>query len=140
MLSPAESGKRCRLALGERFKCEWGSYRLRNRTLLFPGKSVFALYSDYHPKISQWFYGVPKSEWEDWQNHYMAILMKESNEVNYVLLDQKESETLLRKCGQDSKGEKKINIRRPASGGEIYIVEWEDFPLANRCNSLQVPW
>jgi hypothetical protein len=66
--------------------------------------------------------------------------MKESNEVNYVLLDQKESETLLRKCGQDSKGEKKINIRRPASGGKIYIVEWEDFPLASRCNSLQVPW
>jgi len=108
--------------------------------MLFNGKAVFALYSDFHVRISQWFYGVPKTEWEDWQNQYLAILMKELNEVGYVLLNQKESVTLLSKCGQDSKGEKKINIRRPTGGGRIYIVEWEEFPLSSRQSSLQVSW
>ena len=140
MLSPAESGKRCRIALGERLKSELGSFSLRSRTLSFTGKSVFVSYSDFHANISQWFYGVPKHEWEDWKHDFMAILMKESDEVNYILLDQRECVTLFKKCGQDSRGDKKINIRRPTNGGKIYIVEWEDFPLTSKCNPLQVSW
>ena len=108
--------------------------------MLFESNTVFALYSDFHAQISQWFYGVPKSEWEDWQNQSLAILMKESSEVYYVLLNPMETVTLLNRCGQDSKEEKKINIRRPTSGGKLYFVEWEEFPLSSRLGPLQVPW
>src|SRR5713101_8710995 len=143
MLTPAECGRRCRVSFGELFKPQWGSYRCGGRgssKMLFESNTVFALYSDFHADQSQWWYGVPKSEWEDWQNQSLAILMKESSEVYYVLLNPKETVTLLSRCGQDSKGTKKITIRRPTSGGRIYFVEWQEFPLPSRLCSLQVPW
>lgn len=139
MPTPSEWGKICRRALGDQLKPKWGSYSLTGRKLLFDGKVVFALYSNFHSEISQWFYGISKTEWNDWQNDYLAILMKELNEVNYVLLDQTESVTLLSKCGQDSRGEKKVNIRRPTGAGAIYVVEWEEFHISRRISSLQLP-
>ena len=106
--------------------------------MLFKSNTVYTLYSNFN---AQWWYGVPKSEWEDWQNQHLAFLMKESNEVYSVLLNPNEAVTLLSRCGQDhSKGDKKITIRRPTSGGEIYFVEWNEFPLSSRLCSLQVPW
>ena len=138
MPTPREWAKICRGALGEHLKPAWGSYRLKGRKLLFDEKSVYALYSDFHQRNSQWFYGVPKTEWKDWQNDYLAILMKELNEVNFILLDQAEAITLLSKCGQDYRDEKKVNVRRPTGVGGIYIVEWEELRLSSRSNSLQV--
>ena len=108
--------------------------------MLFESNTVFALYSDFHAGQSQWWYSVPKSKWEDWQTQSLVILMKESSEVYYVLLNPKESITLLSRCGPHySNVDKYVTIRRPTSGGEIYFVEWSEFPLLSRLCSLQVP-
>jgi hypothetical protein len=141
MLTPRQCGIRCRLAFGDHLKPRWGAYRLKGRKILFRDQPVFAAYSDFHENISQWFYGIPKIEWEDWQSQFLAILMKESYEVSYVLLDPSESALLLAKCGKDKKtDEKKINIRMPTSGERIYIIEWKDFPLYSRISHLPVLW
>ena len=140
MLTPVECGKRCRVAFADHFKPRWGSYRLTGRKILFRDQPVFAAYSDFHANISQWFYGIPRDEWRDWPKQSLAILMKESYDVSYVLLDPKESTSLLAKCGQDKNGEKKINIRMPTGGGRIYIVEWEDFPIHSRIARLPILW
>ncbi len=87
MLTTKECGKKSRIAFGDFFKAKYGSYRLRNTQLLFNNTTIFALYSDFHSQTSGWFYDVPQSEWEDWKNHFLVILMKESNEVCYVLLN-----------------------------------------------------
>ena len=108
--------------------------------MLFESNTVFAVYSDFHADQSQWWYSVPKSEWEDWQTQSLAILMKESSEVYYVLLNPKESITLLSRCGPHYGNVDKYITIRPISGGEIYFVEWSEFPLLSRLCSLQVPW
>ena len=106
----------------------------------FRSNTVLALYSDFHEKTSGWWYGVAKSEWEHWQNQSLVILMRESNNVYYLLLNPDEAVALLSKCGQDYKGYKKINIRRPTSSGGIYLIEWNEFPLSSRICPLQVSW
>jgi hypothetical protein len=131
-------GRRCRLALGDFLKPDWGSYQLKGRKLIFNDITAFALYSNFSVKLSQWFYGVPQTEWKNWYNQYLVILMRELNEVSCLILNPQEAITLLNKCGQDGKGEKKITIRRPKSGGQIYIVEWHEFPLSRKINSLNI--
>lgn len=138
MLTPRECGIRCRVALGNILKSQYGAYRLKGRKLLFKDTKIFTVYTDFHPEISQWFYGVPEIEWGDWKNQYLAAIMKESNKAYYVLIPSDETALLFSKCGKDYKGNKKINIRRPTSGGKIYFVEWQEFPLPRRLLFLPV--
>lgn len=139
-LTPAECGRRCRKAFCESSKGNWGEYSMRGRKITFRHKTVFALYSDYNPLTSVWFYGVPSDEWQDWQDQLLLILMKEADEVNYTILQPKETVSLLSRCGQDRIGDKKIHVRRPTGGGRLYFVEWQDFPLHNRIAPLRVRW
>lgn len=66
--------------------------------------------------------------------------MKQSTEVNFALLEPLEAVELLSRCEPQSMRNKKVNIRVPANAGRIYIQEWQNFPLAERIQRLNVPW
>ncbi len=138
MLTPYECGRRCRVAFAEHHKLQYGSYRLRNSTIMFRDISVYSVYSDFHLKPSIWWYGIPKTQWDDWNNQFLVLLMKDGIEVNYALLNPNEAIELLHKCRPVTREEKKINIRRPTTAGKIYFVEWDQFPLASRVLPLKV--
>jgi hypothetical protein len=138
MLTPNECGRRCRMTFADYYKPQHGLFRFRNRKIIFNDITVYSLYSDFHPRSSGWWYGVPKDEWDDWGNQSLVLLMKEGNEVNFVLLNPNEAIALLNKCKAVGNDEKKINIRRPTTAGKTYIIEWSQFPLENRMCPLKV--
>lgn len=140
MLTPRECGIRCRIAFAENYKFQYGSYRFGNSKskILFKEEIIYSVYSDFHPKPSQWWYGIPKVEWDDWSNQSLVILMKDGNEVNYALLKPNEAIELFKRCKAVSRDEKKINIRMPTDAGKIYIIEWDQFPIASILQPLKV--
>lgn len=138
MLTPNECGRRCRVAFAESYKSQYGSYRFRNSKILFRDEIVYSIYSDFNTKSSKWWYGIPKTEWGDWGNQSLVILMKEENNVNYAVLKPNEALELLKRCRAVTRDEKKINIRRPLGSGKIYIQEWDQFPIASRLLPLKV--
>ncbi len=137
MLTPRENGKRCRLALGEFLKPPLGPYALDGRTLIFNGREIFVLYSSFQVSTSQWWYGIQQEEWEEWGDRFVAFLMRDRRDVNFVMLDPKESGTLLGKCRHDYNGQKEMHIRI-REGGRVYFVEWQNFSLAGRVQPLKV--
>jgi hypothetical protein len=140
MPNPHECGRLCRQALADHLKERFGLGRLKDRRIVFEKHVVFAAYSDFHECNSLWFYGVPRAEWEESPNQMLAFLMKESSEVTYVLLDGAEATLLLARVRLGQGGETRINIRRPANGGQIYFVEWQEFQLNKRTANLPVTW
>jgi hypothetical protein len=98
------------------------------------GNKFLTLYSSLNN--DRWFYGISGKYWENWdEKTYMVLLLGDGSKCDYVILNPKESQALLKRIQPAKDKQKKINIRIPSLGKD-YIQEWPDFPLAQRVISL----
>ncbi len=132
-----EFGKFAREQLLRKFEGTWGNYeQLAGISLFrFPnGNKFLTLYSSLN--ADRWFYGVSEQYWRNWdEKTYMVLLLGDERKCDYVILNPKESQDLLKKIQPAKDKQKKINIRIPSLGND-YIQEWESFPLTARIISL----
>ena len=140
-----EWGERCRRSLANHLKPTWGrSYLSSDGVLFFRSKDggeleINALYSTFNETSTLWWYSVKNDYWGDWQdNRHLAFLMRDADGVNYLILNPRESHTLLKNCGQGQDEDKNIHIRRPAHMGQEYFVEWQDLRLVGRIMPLPI--
>lgn len=134
-----EFGEFAREQLLREFKENWGDFeQLAGISLFrFPnGNKLLTLYSSLNN--DKWFYGVSEQHWRNWdEKTYMVLLLGDEEKCDYVILNPKESQDLLRKIQPAHDNQKKINIRIPSSGSE-YITEWPSFRFKNRVKSLGI--
>lgn len=132
-----EFGKFAREQLLRKFEGTWGNYKQLAGISLFKfsnGNKFLTLYSSLNN--DRWFYGVSGKYWENWdEKTYMVLLLGDGSKCDYVILNPKESQALLRRIQPAKDKQKKINIRIPSLGND-YIQEWQDFPLTQRVISL----
>ena len=132
-----EFGKFAREQLLRKFEGTWGNYKQLAGISLFEfsdGNKFLTLYASLID--NKWFYGVSEQYWENWdEKTYMVFLLGDGSRCDYVILNPKESQNLLRRIQPARTKQKKINIRIPSLGKD-YIQEWPDFPLAQRVISL----
>ena len=132
-----EFGKFAREQLLRKFEGIWGSYKQLAGISLFKfsnGNKFLTLYSSLN--YDRWFYGVSEQYWGNWDEEtYMVLLLGDGSKCDYVILNPKESQELLRRIQPAKDKQKKINIKIPSLGNE-YIQEWRNFPLAQRVISL----
>jgi len=132
-----EFGKFARESLLRKFEGTWGNYEQLAGISFFKfsnGNKFLTLYSSLNN--DRWFYGVSEQYWKNWDGKtYMVLLLGDASKCDYVILNPKESQDLLRSIQPAKDKQKKINIRIPSLGNE-YIQEWNSFPLAERVISL----
>jgi hypothetical protein len=132
-LTKQEYGKLVRKEFLDFIKPEWGNYKSLSGYLygFKNNKKILTLYSNFLNN-DRWWYGVSKEYWSNWDEYtYMALLMRDGMNCDFVMLNPRESEELLNRTDPDLKGQKHINIRMP-SVGKVYIQKWQDFPFAQR--------
>lgn len=130
-------GKFAREQLLRVFEGPWGKYTQLAGISLFKfsnGNKFLTLYSSLN--YDRWFYGVLEQYWKQWdEKTYMVLLRGDGSKCDYVILDPREAQDLLRRIQPAKSKQKKVNIRIPSLGDE-YIQEWKGFPLAQRVISL----
>ncbi len=135
-----ELGKQSRKLLVKHLEPEWGWMVLKDTIRLVAedqSQQIICLYSGgSSDSAGKWFFGINKKYWSNWRdNDYLAFLMRDGNSCSYILLSSDEAKHLLSESGPDMNGEKKINIRTPASG-KIYFQELPDFNIEGRIVTL----
>ena len=116
-----------------KFEKTWGNYEQLAGISFFKfsnGNKFLTLYSSLNN--DRWFYGVSEQYWQNWDGKtYMVLLLGDGRKCDYVILNPKESQDLLKRIQPAKDNQKKINIRIPSLGNE-YIQEWQSFPLKER--------
>jgi hypothetical protein len=135
--SPQQYGKWCRKTFLTHLEKEWAELVLREPWILEKGKrKILARVSKLNEKYYKYFYDVYQDDWQAWDSDsYLAFLMRDGEQLSYVLMNPKESKELLDKINPATDGSKKINIYMPRPG-KLYIQKWPEFPFAARIIKL----
>ncbi len=129
-LSRQDYGVLCRRKFVKHFEKKWGSYEVLRKTLFefSNGRKVLTPFASL--SYNRWWFGISKQYWKNWDNQtYMALLMREGNKCDFVLLNPTESLELLNGIKPVTSFQKMINVYLPSGSGRIYIQEWQDFPF-----------
>lgn len=128
--SPQQYAKWCRKTFLTHLEKECGELVLRGLWILAKDKRIILACYSKLLEIKFW-YGVGQHDWQKWESDScLAFLMRDGEELSYVLLNPKESQELLDKINPATTGSKNINIYM--GPGKLYIQEWPDFPFAGR--------
>ena len=130
--SRQQYGKWCRETLVKHLENEWGKLDLREPWIFGKDKIKILARVSIFNKNNRYFYDVYQNDWENWDsNSYLALLMRDEEQLSYVLLNPNESQELLDRINFATDGSKNINVYMP-SPGKLYIQVWRDFPHAAR--------
>ena len=137
-LSSRLCGALSRAALKIHLYSNWGNLTLI-KSWLIPDdnrKRILTLYSNRFVRYGKWWFGVTYNAWRNWNDtDYLALLMREHDKCNFVLLNPEEAKYLFSKINPARDDSKKINIWESIPG-RIHIQEWQEFPFAERMIGL----
>lgn len=128
--SDKQYAKWCRETLIDHLEKDWGKLILKGYWILAnDGMKFLAICASLSE--DRFWYGVTHHDWQNWDdNCYLIFLMRDGEQVSYVMMDPVDSRKLLDKINP-GKNSKIINVRMPSSG-KLYIQAWEDFQFAAR--------
>jgi hypothetical protein len=130
-------------SLGRQLKKKFGDFQSVGQSrLVFDKARVLSKYSSFHSEQARWFWGVPKTYWQNWENtdHLALIYENETDHGDkylYVLLDAAEAKELFRACSV-SNDEKKINMRIYMDEHLARFQEWKEFDVQARTQPLHL--
>ena len=137
-----ELEKMLKESLGNKLKENWGSFSLRNRSLLdFGNKRILCKYSSFSEGQRKWFWGVSKIYWNEWQDtDYLALILEDGiGGYSYLLFKSEEARRLF-KNSSESNGEKKISMRIYADDDKPHLQDWQSFDVEGRMRKLNIDW
>ena len=138
-----EREKQLKKSVGENLRREhnWGKCTLKNTVLEFHNSEskVLCKYSS-KSENGTWFWGVGIKYWSEWDdNNYLALLMENEDQVSYsfLFLKSKDAIRLFERCGEDNRGEKKINLRL-YKDGRLHFQDWQDYDVRNDIRKIKL--
>ncbi len=131
-ITTRDYGILCRKALEKKLNETWGKLTVEGSWFKSQknNNKLLTIYSDL--REDKWFYGIKQADLINLDsNSYLAIIMRDGNYCNYVLLTPDEVIKFVSRINLSTGNQKLFNIRIPITG-KIYIVQWSDFPLGSR--------